>query len=240
VASDDAAARVRFFGVDQVERPVVGELQVRSEFAHRHQRVSGGHVGKRRHDVGICQRFRADLCGFVPDSSCITATGANLCQHMNAAIDSTNRPVRPYADSMITRGDLIAARRRRHLTQQQLADELGVAVRTVVNWEKKTDHPEPGSGAVSEAEEAHVLELLWPADETPLANMSSAALIAQMQQIIGILAARLEDSLPKGETGSGFGQHPSEGGGEGADQPTVRPGPTGAAIRGHLGMPPQV
>jgi transcriptional regulator with XRE-family HTH domain len=159
---------------------------------------------------------------------------------MSIAIDRTNRPAASYAERMITRGDLIAARRRRHLTQQQLADELGVAVRTVVNWEKKTDHPEPGSGAVSEAEEAHVLELLWPADETPLASMSSAALIAQMQQIIGILAARLEDSTRKYASGSGFGQHPSEGGGEAAGQPTVRPGPTGAAIRGHLGMPPQV
>jgi transcriptional regulator with XRE-family HTH domain len=159
---------------------------------------------------------------------------------MSTVIDRTNRLLQPYADSMITRGDLIAARRRRHLTQQQLADELGVAVRTVVNWEKKTDHPEPGSGAVSEAEEAHVLELLWPADETPLANMSSAALIAQMQQIIGILAARLEETTRTGEPGSGFGQHPSEGGGEGTAEPTVRPGPTGAAIRGHLGMPPQV
>lgn len=125
-----------------------------------------------------------------------------------------------------------------HLTQQQLADELGVAVRTVVNWEKRTDHPERGSGAVSEAEEGRVRALLWPAGDT-LADMSSAALVAQMQQIIGILAERLENNLPKGDPDSGFGHDPSEVHARTVSADTVQPAPNGGAVRGRVGKPPR-
>jgi DNA-binding XRE family transcriptional regulator len=138
---------------------------------------------------------------------------------------------------VITGPQFRAVRARSHLTNKQLASMLDVSPSTISNWLRD------GVVGKSEADVEDKLGMYLLRNETgarPLDSMSSAALIAQMQQIIGILAARLEDSLPKGEAGSGFGQRPSEGGGEAADKPTVRPGPTGAAIRGHLGMPPQV
>lgn len=138
---------------------------------------------------------------------------------------------------MITRPDLVAGRRRLNLTQQQLADALGVSSRTVVEWEKKTEHPEHGHGAVSEAEEERVRALLWPAQTSRLEDMSSAALIAELQQIVGILAARLEH-IPTGELGSEFGQDPSKVHARTNEGSTVAPPSNGGAIRGRMGTPP--
>lgn len=158
---------------------------------------------------------------------------------MTRSLVRTFAPVLPYASSMITRPDLVAGRRRLNLTQQQLADALGVAVRTVVNWEKRTEHPEPGHGAVSEAEEERVRALLWPAQSSRLEDMSSAALIAELQQIVGILAARLEDPIPRGEPGSEFGHGASEVHARSVGDATVAPPSNGGAIRGRMGVPPR-
>jgi transcriptional regulator with XRE-family HTH domain len=122
------------------------------------------------------------------------------------------------------------------MTNKQLARLLDVSPSTISNWLR--------DGVVGKSE-ADVEDKLGPylmRDESasrPLESMSSAALIAQLQQIVGILAARLEDHTPKGGLGSEFGQDPSEVTDDPDDPPRLPKPSSGGAIRGRLGMPPR-
>lgn len=143
---------------------------------------------------------------------------------------------RVIIERVITGAQFRAVRARSHMTNKQLARLLDVSPSTISNWLR--------DGVVGKSE-ADVEDKLGPylmredSASRPLESMSSAALIAQLQQIIGILAARLEDTPRKGGLGSEFGQDPSEVGDDPDDPPRLSRPPNGGVTRGRLGMPPR-
>lgn len=134
---------------------------------------------------------------------------------------------------VITGPQFQAVRARSHLTNKQLASLLEVSPSTISNWLRD------GVVGKSEVDVEDKLGayLSRESGSRPLESMSSAALFAQVQQILGILAARMEN-LPKGGPGSGFGQDPSEVSERTVHAPTVGEPPS-RAIRGRMGMPPR-
>lgn len=132
-------------------------------------------------------------------------------------------------------------RERSGVTQGDVGRQAGVSARQVWNWEHSAElSPKVAARAMRALKRAAAHEDADPEEPEPgLAEMSNAALVAQMQQILGILAARLEDPTLKGEPGSGFGQEASEVRERTVHGPTVPEPPRGGAIRGRMGVPPR-
>ena len=88
---------------------------------------------------------------------------------------------------MLTGEDLAAARNRARLTQQQLADRLGVTLRSVGNWERSQAVP---SGAESKVRDVLASQLGNQPDL--LSSVSDARLLAE-------IAKRFERAREDGE-----------------------------------------
>lgn len=80
---------------------------------------------------------------------------------------------------MLTGDQVLAARTRAGLTQQQLADQIGVTLRSVGNWERSERVPRAAETRVRAALSAY-LEESSPSGGLDLAEISDARLLAEI------------------------------------------------------------
>lgn len=83
---------------------------------------------------------------------------------------------------MITGSQLRDARSRARLTQEELANLVGVTLRSVGNWERSQGVPRSQEGAVRAALGGYLDESL---EGNPLASVSDVALLAEIGRRLG-------------------------------------------------------
>lgn len=76
---------------------------------------------------------------------------------------------------VMTGPEIKAARERAHMTQQELAEKVGVGLRTVGNWERGESVPKNRMAAIERLFQE-------PADEDPLRASSEIQLLAELMR----------------------------------------------------------
>jgi Helix-turn-helix domain len=96
---------------------------------------------------------------------------------------------------MMTGEELRRERGRVRLTQRQLADRVGVGLRTITTWESRGSRPIPGTA------EGRLTLVLGPRDDGPkgtLADFSDADLIEELAHRLGLTTIRVTNDSSRG------------------------------------------
>jgi DNA-binding transcriptional regulator YiaG len=111
------------------------------------------------------------------------------------AVASTTQSCGGSVSVMMTGEELRRERGRMRLTQRQLADRVGVGLRTITTWESRGSRPIPGTA------EGRLALVLGPGDDGPmrtLADFSDADLIEELATRLGLTTIRVNSDPNRG------------------------------------------